>query len=303
MKIRRVCIIGGTGFVGRHIVGHLAGAGIPARILARRPERHRDLGVPPGNQVVAVDRLDTAALTAALDGCDAAINLVGILNEDARATFRRAHVDLVEHVVEACKGANVGRLLHMSALHANEANGASAYLRTKGEGENRAHTLGYPQVTVTSFRPSVIFGPDDSFINRFRQLMNIPGPLPLACPDSRFAPVYVGDVAQAFVRALDDPATAGKAFDLCGPRVFTLRQIVEYIARHTGRRKLIIGLSDRASRIQAEVLGRLPGKPFTIDNYRSLQVASVCDDENGLLALGIEPTDMDAVVPRILARA
>lgn len=301
MNISRVCIIGGTGFVGRHIIGHLARAGIPARVLARHPHRHRDLGVAPGNEVRAITDWDMDTLTAAMNGCDAAINLVGILNESRGTSFRQVHVELVEKIVEACKRAHVTRLLHMSALHASEANGASAYLRTKGEGENRAHTLGRPDIMVTSFRPSVIFGPDDSFINRFRQLMRIPGPLPLACPDSRFAPVYVGDVATAFVKALKDPATAGRAYDLCGPRVFTLRQIVKYVAWHSGIYKSVIGLDDRTSRLQAEILGRLPGKPFTLDNYRSLQVASVCG-HNGLTDLGIEPTDMDAIVPGFLAR-
>ena len=300
MNITRVCILGGTGFVGRHLVGHLANAGIPARILARHPQRHRDLGVPPGNEVVQAPGFEIDALAQAMAGCDAVVNLIGILNERRSITFRRIHVELVENVVEAAKRAKIRRLLHMSALHASEANGASAYLRSKGEGENRAHTLGRPDVLVTSFRPSVIFGADDSFINRFRQLMRIPGPLPLACPDSRFAPVFVGDVAQAFVRALDRPSTAGKGYDLCGPRVFTLREIVDYIAWHSRIYKPVIGLSDKASRLQAEILGRLPGKPFTPDNYRSLQVPSVCD-QNGLEDLGIVPTDMDAVVPRFLA--
>ena len=301
MKIQRVCLIGGTGFVGRHLVARLARDGVPVRILARHPHRHRDLGVPPGNEVEAARDYTAARLAGSMRGCDAVINLAGILNEDGRAGFRRVHVELVEQIVEACKMAGIGRLLHMSALHASEANGASAYLRTKGEGENRAHTLGRPSVLVTSFRPSVIFGPDDSFINRFRQLLRIPGPLPLACPHSRFAPVYVGDVAEAFARALPDRHTAGRAFQLCGPRVFTLREIVGYIAWHAGIYKGVVELGDRLSRLQAQVLGMLPGRPFTLDNYRSLQVDSICD-EDGLAMLGITPTDMDAVVPAFLSR-
>lgn len=301
MKIQRVCLIGGTGFVGRHLVARLARDAIPVRILARHPHRHRDLGVPRGNEVLAVDDYRAPDLAALMSGCDAVINLVGILNEDKRTSFRQIHVELVEQIVEACKLAGIGRLLHMSALHASEANGASAYLRSKGEGENRAHTLGRPSVLVTSFRPSVIFGPDDSFINRFRQLLKIPGPLPLACQGSRFAPVYVGDVAEALARALPDRHTAGRAYQLCGPRVFTLREIVEYIAWHAGTYKGIIGLNDRLSRTQAQVLGIMPGRPFTLDNYRSLQVDSVCD-QDGLAELGIRPTDMDLVVPAFLAR-
>jgi NADH dehydrogenase len=234
-------------------------------------------------------------------GCDAVVNLAGILNENRRTTFRQVHVELVEQIVEACKLEGVGRLLHMSALHASEANGASAYLRSKGEGENRAHTLGRPSVMVTSFRPSVIFGPDDSFLNRFRQLLKLPGPLPLACPASRFAPVYVGDVADAFARALPDRHTAGRAYELCGPRVFTLAEIVRYIAWHSGIHKGVVGLNDRLSRFQARVLGRMPGRPFTLDHYRSLQVDSVCG-EDGLAELGITATDIDLVAPVLLAR-
>lgn len=301
MNIQRVCVIGGTGFVGRHLVARFARDGIPVRILARHPQRHRDLGVPPGNEVRAVSSYTAAALAELMSGCDAAVNLAGILNEDRRVSFRQVHVELVEQVVEACKLAGVHRLLHMSALNASETAGASIYLRSKGEGENRAHTLGQPSVTVTSFRPSVIFGPDDSFINRFRQLISIPGPLPLACPTARFAPVYVGDVAEAFARALPDRRAAGRRYQLCGPRVFTLSEIVEYIAWHSGTYKRVIGLSDRLSRLQAGILGTLPGRPFTLDNFRSLQVDSVCDAD-GLAALGITPTDMDAVVPGFLSR-
>jgi NADH dehydrogenase len=147
----------------------------------------------------------------------------------------------------------------------------------------------------------VIFGRDDSFINRFAGLIRIPGPIPLACPQSRFAPVYVGDVAEAFFRVLFLPSARGQMYELCGPRVFTLEEIVRYVARLTGRKKRIIRLNDRLSRLQAQILGRMPGKPFTLDNYNSLGVDSVCDTD-GLGALGISATDMDAVVPGFLAR-
>ena len=301
MKPERICLIGGTGFVGRHLVARLSRAGLPVRILARQPHRHRDLGVPRGNEVVAAGDFRAPALAEQMAGCDTVINLIGILNEDTKRTFRSVHVELVEEIVEGAKRAGVTRYLHMSALHASEANGASRYLRTKGEGENRAHTLGRPELRVTSFRPSVIFGPDDSFINRFAGLIRIPGPIPLACPRSRFAPVYVGDVAEAFYRALFLSSARGQIYELCGPRVFTLEEIVRYVARLTGRKKQIIRLNDRLSRMQAQILGRMPGKPFTLDNYKSLGVDSVCDTD-GLGALGISATDMDAVVPGFLTR-
>jgi NADH dehydrogenase len=301
MKPERICLIGGTGFVGRHLVARLARAGLPVRTLARQPHRHRDLGVPRGNEVVAAGDFRAPALAEQMAGCDTVINLTGILNENTKRTFRSVHVELAEAIVEGAKRAGVTRYLHMSALHASEANGASRYLRSKGEGENRAHTLGRPELRVTSFRPSVIFGPGDSFINRFAGLIRIPGPIPLACPQSRFAPVYVGDVAEAFYRVLFLPSARGQVYELCGPRVLTLEEIVRYVARLTGRKKRIIRLNDRLSRLQARILGRMPGKPFTLDNYNSLGVDSVCDAD-GLGALGIRATDMDAVVPGFLRR-
>lgn len=187
----------------------------------------------------------------------------------------------------------------MSALNADQASGSSQYLRTKGEGENRAHTLGQSQMAVTSFRPSVIFGPDDSFLNRFAQLLRIPGPLPLACPEALMAPVYVGDVVQAFANALEDPATYGKRYELCGPESYTLKQLVAFIAQHSGRRKMIIGLPDWLSRLQAAVLQFAPGKPFTPDNYQSLQTPSVCTSD-GLSELGIDATSLANAGARFL---
>jgi NADH dehydrogenase len=252
--------------------------------------------------VVQADFKDADQLSELMKGCEAVVNLVGILNEGKGGRFREVHVEHVDRLVEAARGAGVRRFLHMSALNADEAKGASAYLRTKGEGENRAHTRGGPGMAVTSFRPSVIFGPDDSFINRFAALLRVtPGPFPLACPYSRFAPVFVGDVAEAFTRALGDSRTYGRHYELCGPRVLTLRELVEYTAGHLGLRKRILGLPDLAARIQARIFERVPGKPFTHDNYLSLQVDSVCR-EDGLKALGIEATDLDAVVPAYLGR-
>jgi NADH dehydrogenase len=273
---------------------------VACRIPCRHPQRHRELKLLPGCEPVAVDIFDAKALGRALEGCQAAINLVGILNPNGGATFRHLHIELVDTLVDACRVAGVRRLLHMSALNADASHGKSEYLRSKGEGENRAHTAGGAIAAVTSFRPSVIFGPGDSFFNRFAGLLRLsPGFFPLACPDARFAPVYVGDVAAAFARALDDPATFGRHYDLCGPRAFSLRELVAYTADNIGRPTRILGLGDAASRLQARLLGLLPSKPFTVDNYLSLQTDSLCA-ENGLQALGISPRDIDAVVPLYL---
>jgi uncharacterized protein YbjT (DUF2867 family) len=296
-----ISILGGTGFVGHHLAVRLSNAGYRCRILTRRPERHRDLSVVPGVELRRANPFDRTQLGDQFAGCSAVINLVGILNESARQSFEHLHVELVERIGEAAREADVERFLHMSALHADPETGSSRYLRTKGEGEKRAHAQ--VGLHVTSFRPSVIFGVGDSFFNRFAALLRmVPGPFPLACPDARFAPVYVGDVTDAMAATLEDHNAWGKAFDLCGPRVFTLRELVEYTARTIGRKPLIIGLNAFASRLQGRVFQHLPGKPFTMDNYLSMQTPSTCE-HNGLLDLGVRPTDVEAVVPHYLSGA
>lgn len=301
MKINRICVLGGTGYVGRHLVAQLTAKGYETVIPSRHPQRFRQLGVNPGCQVVEADIFDKNHLARVLMGCDAVVNLVGILNERRRHDFRKVHIELVDKVGSACRQAGIKRLLHMSALNADAASGSSVYLRSKGEGENRAHTSGKPDVAVTSFRPSVIFGEDDSFINRFAGLMKIPGPMPLACPGSKFAPVYVEDVCQAMVNSLEERSTFGQRYDLCGPQVYSLKQIVEYIAAQLGKQKLLIGMPDSLSRLQGIVLGHLPGKVFTEDNYLSLQQDSVCPEgTKGLTLLGITATHMDSIVPAFL---
>ncbi len=299
MRIDSVCVLGGTGFVGRHLVPRLAREGRTVRVLSRRPHRHRELLVTPGVELVEADVHDPEVLKAQFAGMGAVVNLVGILNERRRPglSFREAHVDLPRKVVEACRAAQVERLLHMSALNADAARGRSVYLRSKGEGENRVHVIGQSGIHVTTFQPSVIFGPDDAFINRFARLLRLtPLVFPLACPDARFAPVWVGDVAEAFARALEDSHTWSRQYPLCGPREWTLRQVVEFTARTLGIHRVVIGLPDGLSRWQARILSLVPGKPFTMDNYLSLKTPSVCAD-NGLCALGIEPADLEAIVP------
>jgi NADH dehydrogenase len=302
MATKLVSILGGSGFVGTHLVNRLRRAGIASRVLTRHPQRHRGLQAGGGVTLCTVDPHDEDQIHRALTGSDAVINLVGILNEGAHGEdFKNVHVTLSDRVVAATRRAGIHRLLHMSALNANASNGASAYLTSKGEAENRAHTLGKPSVKVTSFRPSVIFGPGDSFINRFDQLLQIlPGPFPLACPHSRFAPVYVGDVAEAFVRSLDDKKSWDQHYDLCGPEVYTLEALVNRIADAAGLSKRIVALGDGASRLQARVLGKLPGKPFSYDNYLSLQTDSICKS-SGLERLGIEATALESVLPYMLA--
>ncbi len=294
-----IAILGGSGFVGSMLANRLAAAGRPVRILTRDREAARDLWLLPDTRCVAVDPYDEAALGKALAGCSALVNLVGILNErgDRGSGFARAHVALTGTALEACANAGVRRYLHMSALNAAP-DAPSHYLRSKGEAERRVQAAG--MVAWTIFRPSVIFGPGDGLFCRFEALLRHVPVLPLACANARFQPVYVGDVADAFVRALDDRATHGARFDLGGPEIWTLRRIVDYVIELTGRRRLVLPLGPTLSRLQAEVLEHVPGKPFSRDNLRSARLDSVCPGPNGLLALGVTPTPIAAVVPEYI---
>ncbi len=304
MSSLKLCILGGSGFVGRHLARRLVRLGHRVRVITRRRERHkRFLLVLPTLELVEGDVHNPAALRRYVEGMDVVVNLVGILNESGRSGrgFERVHVELPRKIVNACREMGVRRLLHMSALHASE-EGPSHYLRTKGRGEEVVHSVATNEFRVTSFRPSVIFGPEDSFINRFAALLRIsPLVFPLACPNARFQPVYVGDVVEAFARSLTDHHTFGQRYDLCGPKVYRLREIVDYVARLLGLRRRVIGLGDRLSKLQAVCLEFMPGKPFSLDNYRSLQVDSVCARASWPV-FGIEPQALEGLVPRYLGK-
>jgi NADH dehydrogenase len=296
MKTQKICVLGGTGFVGRHLVARLANQGHQVRVLTRHPQRNRAIEVLPNTELIGADVSDPAVLSQQFAGCDAVINLVGTLHEYPGQSFRDVHVELPRKVVDACRAAGIKRLLHMSALHANAAKGPSQYLFTKGEGEQQVVTA--DGVAVTCFKPSIIFGEDDNFYNQFANMLKVFPILPLACPDAKFAPVHVGDVAHAFEIALEDEATIGKSYELCGPRVYTFREVVEDIARMLGVKRTIIALPDGLARLQAKILGLF--KVFTTDNYLSLQVDSVCT-KNGLQELGITPHSVESVMARYFA--
>jgi NADH dehydrogenase len=297
----RICILGGTGFVGRHIVEQLAKQGHHVRVLSRHRERHRELLVLPTVEVVNADIHELKTLKDHFTGQDAVINLVGILNEDKQRSFQNVHVALARKVVDACQTSKVKRLLHMSALNADAGRGTSRYLRSKGEAENIAHTV--KDLSVTSFQPSVIFGPEDQFYNRFADLLRLTPrflPFPLACAGTRFAPVYVQDVATAFVLALNDKDTIGKRYPLCGPHVYTLKDIVQYTAKLIEAKCPVWPLGKTLSRLQASMLGLMPGKPFTLDNFLSLQVDSVCQQDFAGV-FHIQPSSVESIVPTYLA--
>ena len=303
MSRLRIAVLGGTGFVGRSLCERLVSDGHEVRILTRRAERHRDLLVLPTAQVIDADVHNPVVLKREFQGMDAVVNLVGILNEAGRngKGFERVHAELPAKVVQACRQNGVARLLHMSALNAS-ADAPSHYLRSKGHGEKIVHEAQSNSLHVTSFRPSVIFGPHDSFTNRFAALLRqVPFVFPLACANARLQPVYVVDVVRAFVFALDRHATFGQRYNLCGPQVYSLREILAYLAQTLGLKRRILPLNNMLSSLQATLLQFAPGKPFTPDNYRSLQVASVCDAAFPAI-FGITPGRFDEIVPSYLGR-
>ena len=298
---RRVCVLGGTGFLGRRLAARLAKSNWRVRVPTRSSERPDALRVLPNVRVITADIHNPATLADLLSDCDAVVNLVGILNEKGYdgSGFRHAHVELIEKVLAAGEAAGVSRLVQVSAIAADARGGPSHYLRSKGEAEERigAHA---GELAWTILRPSVIFGPGDSFLNRFAGLLRLlPGPFPLARANALFAPVHVDDVAAAIQLGMEDRRTDGQCYELCGPEVYTLRELVQMTARAIGQQRRIVGLPDGIAKLQARIMERLPGKAFTMDNYRSLTVPSVCTSD-GLDALGIRPRALSVSLPEVL---
>lgn len=295
-----ICLLGGTGFVGYHLANQLSRAGYRVRIPSRRRERHRDVLVIPTVDVVQANIHDDRELRQLVAGCDIVINLVAILNQHRRGDFQRTHVELPRRLVAACTAAGVSRLMHMSALNADPAKGTSEYLRSKGEGEKIVLNAHSAKLAVSVFRPSVIFGPGDHFFNRFADLLRLAPMLPLACPQARFAPVYVEDLAQALVSTLDRSIATPQRYELCGPKDYTLLELVEYTNRVIGTGRSILPLSAGLSGLMAGILGMVPGKPLTRDNVLSMKLDAVCSDKD-LLMPGCT-TAVEAVVPLYLGR-
>jgi NADH dehydrogenase len=306
VKLENVLVTGGSGFIGRHVVAELAAQGLRVTVPTRHRERAKHLILLPTVDVVEADILEAGVLERLVRGKQVVINLVGILHgrrgrrsergpNDYGPDFARIHVELPQAIVRACRAQGAKRLLHLSALGISPS-APSEYLRSKAIGEQAV--LAADDLEVTAFRPSVVFGPEDRFLNQFARLARFAPLLAVPCPQARFQPVYVGDVARAVVRAIDDPDTFGKAYELCGPRQYALKELVEAVCRITGRERIVVGLSDRLSRLQAWALEKLPGKLLTRDNYRSMQAANVC---SGAFPFGIQPHALEGIAPAWLA--
>jgi len=291
MRFDKVLVLGGSGFIGRHLVAELVRRGVKVTVPSRRRERAKHLILLPTVDVVEADINRRDVLERLVRGQHALINLVGILHGD----FARAHVELPLAVVSACRAAGVKRLLHMSALGASH-DAPSEYQRSKAKGEQAV--LDAEDLQATVFRPSVVFGPEDKFLNRFATMARFLPVLAVPCPKARFQPVYVGDVARAMAIALAETESHGKRYDLGGPREYRLKELVELVCAFTHRQRLVIGLPDRLSYLQAFMLELLPGKLMTRDNYRSMQVPNTTNAE---FPFGVERQALEAVAPAYLA--
>lgn len=295
MRAQKIVVLGGTGFIGNHLVPKLVSQGHAVTVLTRNRERKRGLLVLPSVKLLSTDVYDRAALVDRFGGHDAAINMVGILNETGGARFSRAHVDLTATVIAACREAGVGRLLQMSSVNAG--NSASKYLKTRGEAETLVKNSG---LDWTIFRPSVVYGRGDGLVSRFHTLLKMAPLLPLARPRAKIAPVYVGDVVQAIARCVDDRASHGRIYELYGPDVYTLAGIVRMIRDAAHLHRIVLPLPDALGWLQARLFDFVPGKPFSSDNFKSLKVDAV-GNRDGLAELGIAPRRFPAVLPELLA--
>ena len=295
MEITSICVLGGSGFVGRHLCHQLAARGYRVRVPTRDRERAKQLILLPTVDVISANVHDPRTLQAAIAGSDAVINLIGVLHDGrGERGFAASHVELARKVVAACKEHGIPRLLHMSALNAAP-DAPSAYLRSKGEAEAIVRDSG---LDVTVFRPSVIFGPDDSFLNLFATLLKVFPVMFLGSPDARFQPVFIEDVAAVILRSLEDGASVGKSYDLCGPKVYTLRELVEYVGGITDHSRWVVSLNDTLSYLQAMVMELSPVTLLTRDNYRSMKIDSVC---SCTFPFGMAPTALEVVAPVWLA--
>jgi NADH dehydrogenase len=301
--VKDILVIGGTGFLGSAIVRELARRPATAEcrftLPTRRRERAKHLLVLPTANVVEGDVHDPATLARLVAGQDAVISLVGILKggegEPYGKGFARAHVELPRKIAAAAKAAGVRRVLHVSALKA-AADAPSGYLRSKAAGEAALREAG---LDLTVFRPSVIFGRGDSFLTLFARLARVVPVFPLAGADARFQPVWVEDVAAVVADSLTRPESVGFAYDLCGPKQFSLRQLVRAAAAWSGHPRIVIGLPEAVAWLQAWAMEFVPNGPMTRDNIRSMRVASVCD-AGCTLPFGRSATALEVVAPTYL---
>ena len=300
--MKRVVVLGGTGFIGLNLCEQLARAGIKATVATRSAQAGKRLAHLPNVTVLPIDVYNDDALTSLLKGHDAVVNLVAILH-GSQQQFERTHVQLVDTLAKACTAAGVHRVVHVSALGA-DTNAPSVYQRSKAAGEDTLRN--YPQLHTTVLRPSVVFGAQDKFLNLFATLTRLTPVMPLAGANTRFAPVWVNDVAQAIVQSLHSPHTIGQVVDCVGPDVFKLSELVGFCARWQGKWVWVLGLPRALGMAQAALLEFAPGPTLmSRDNVRSMQVDNIASPNSGALQLdqlGIKASSLMAIGPTYIGQ-
>lgn len=295
VKSKQIVVLGGSGFLGSALVAQLSAAGYAVKVLTRRRESARHLFLLPTVQVIQSDVMNPAELKQQLRGSDAVINCIGILHQSKRMSFDQAHHQFPQQLAKCCSELKIPRLLQVSALGVSE-HAPSQYLQSKYAGEQAL--LKQKNVAITIFRPSVIFGRGDSFINLFAALIQVLPVILLAKADCRFQPVYVEDVVKVIMHALATPASAGQIYELAGPKVYTFKQLIQTVAQALDKRRLVIGLNQPLSYLQAWMMEWLPVKLMTRDNLRSMQVDNVSAQA---LPFDIRPTALEAVMADFLS--
>ena len=295
--MKKILILGGTGFVGRHLCEKLAegtNVGYRATVLTRRRSNANHLQMLPMVDVIEGSAYDAATLAPLLAEHDAVVNLIAILH-GSEAAFDKAHVQLLQTLVQACAVAGQRRIVHVSSLGA-DINAPSMYQRSKARGEA---VLAASGLDISVLRPSVVFGAEDKFLNTFASLQKVFPFIPLAGSTAKFQPVWVQDVASGLVKCIEDTATIGRTFEACGPEVFTLKQLVQMAGKYSGHNKPVIGLPDGLARIQAALMELAPGEPImSRDNLDAMKVDNISGGNlPGLSALGITPSAVSAIVP------
>lgn len=296
-QFKSVCVLGGSGFVGSAIVAKLDAAGHKVKVLTRRRDNAKHLFLLPNVEVVECNIFDRAALQSALLGCDAVINLIGILHQSQQLSFNKAHAELPAQLAEICGVLGIKRLLHMSSLQAS-ATAPSLYLKSKAAGE-AALQAAQAKLNITIFKPSIIFGAGDSFVNLFATLIKLLPVVLLVKPNAKFQPVWVEDVASCFAQAIANTNTYGQVYELAGPRVYSFRELVNTIMTTMRQPRPIIGLNDTLSYLQAFMMELLPVKLMSRDNVRSMQVDSV-SQHTFPTEFCVKPAALESVIPTYL---
>ena len=314
MAQRLATVFGGSGFIGRYVVTNLARAGWSVRVAVRRPDEAlflKTAGAVGQVTPVATNIRDRASVARAVAGADAVVNLVGILHEGGPQKFQAVQAEGARTVAEEAARAGVQHLVQISAIGA-DAKSNSSYARTKAEGE-AAVQQAFPKATI--LRPSIVFGVEDGFFNRFAKMAQFAPALPLiGGGKTRFQPVYVGDVAEAVVKVIETPAAAGQTYELAGPKIYSFADLMRLMLRETGRKRALVPLpfpiaslmgfvAQTGTSIVNAVVPILPGPALTVDQVRLLKRDNVPSAGSaGLTDLGITPTSVETIIPTYLDR-